>query len=100
MDFMALTKALPEIMKLAPKAEEFMAEWVKFMNHLNASLKFIEGTGQSTDNKIQYLISAVDGANEKLTLILSENNITPSLHADVLLMANADPRNRPDLEAN
>jgi hypothetical protein len=97
MDFMALSKALPELLKMAPRAEEFFAAWLSFMDRLGRKLDYSESKLESLDNRTVYIASELDKANERLVLLMAETNLTPELHHDALMMASADPRNRPDL---
>lgn len=95
LDFASITKALPQIMAMAPKAEEFMGAWVKFMNHLGEKLKWSESKLETIDNKLTYVVREIDQANERLILIMAETNLTPTIHDGVIGMAASDPRNQP-----
>jgi hypothetical protein len=83
-----------------PQAQEFMGEWVKFMRHLKGKLDRIDDRTEAIENLQTLTVPAIDDAAEaiddvsdKLTLLMSETNITPELHSDVLQMASTDPRN-------
>lgn len=93
MDFLSLGKALPEIMKMAPQAQEFMGAWLEFMNRLGRKLDYSEAKLETLDNRTSYIAREIDTANERLVMLMSETNLTPELHAEALMMANADPRN-------
>jgi|SRR6185312_8056075 len=96
-DFMAMSKSLPELMKMAPQVSDFMTAWLDFMNRMGRKMEYSESKLETIDNKMTYIARELDKANERLILIMSETSVTPELHGDVLMMANADPRNRPDL---
>lgn len=58
---------------------KFMAAWTKFMQDIGAATKYNTALLETIDNKI--------------TLLMSETNLTPELHSDVIAMSAADPRN-------
>lgn len=58
---------------------KFMSAWTKFMQDIGAATKRNTALLETIDNK--------------LTLLMSETNLTPELHSDVIAMAAADPRN-------
>lgn len=89
-------KMLPELMKMAPQAQEFMTAWLEFMNRMGRKLDYSEAKLESLDNRTSYIANELDKANERLVLLMSETNLTPELHAEALMMANSDPRNSPD----
>lgn len=74
-------KVLPVISEMAPKAHEFMFEWIKFMNFLKGKLDRIDERTESTDNKVSYLIAR------------EEPHARPDIYMEILELAAADPRN-------
>lgn len=75
-----LAAALPEIMKLAPQAQEFMGHWFEFMKRIDVRTETI-------DNKLTTVIA-----------MLSEDRMTASVHDEVLIHSRNDPRNAPSTE--
>lgn len=83
----------PDTMEAFRQAPQFMDAWTKFMLHLRERLSYGESRLETIDNKLSYVVSRVDEANERLVLIMSETNLTPVIHTAALAMAAADPRN-------
>jgi hypothetical protein len=77
---------------------EFISAWQNFMHHLKGKLEYSEAKLEAMDNRQQFVIDELQEISDKLTLLMSETNITADLHGEVLMMSNADPRNRPDLD--
>lgn len=96
--------ALPEILKMQPKVEEFMSAWTAFMNKLGDDVKHQDAMAQTIDNKVSFLITQSEEISDKLTMLMSETNLTPELQNDVWQMAQSDPRNakimRKDTDGN
>jgi len=69
----------PDVKAAFLRVPEFVEQWTAFMNALGKRLGIIDGKLDSIDNKLQFLIS--------------ETNITPELHENVVNMAVYDPRN-------
>lgn len=98
MDLLSIGKMLPELMKMAPQAQEFMSAWLEFMNRIGRKLDYSEAKLESLDNRTVYIARELDVANERLVMIMSETNLTPELHHEAMMMANSDPRNAPSTE--
>lgn len=99
-DFASLGKALPELVKMAPQAQEFMTAWLQFMDRLGRKLDYSESKLETLDNRTAYIAREVDTANERLVMLMSETNLTPELHHEALMMANSDPRNAIGVDPN
>ena len=94
-----LMKSLPEVTKIIPQVEEFIKAWLAFMNKLSPKLDYLEAKAETNENLLNFLVSAVTGVDEKLTLLIAESNISPNLQQEVEAMSAIDPRNNgePDI---
>jgi hypothetical protein len=63
------------------------------LNRIDDRTEAIENLQTSAVSAIDDTAEAIDDVSDKLTLLMSETNITPELHSDVLQMASTDPRN-------
>jgi hypothetical protein len=95
LDFSMIMKALsPENMAAGT---DFIKKWTEAIQVLLDRTKHAESMAAVADSKLDTLVSGVEAANERLILLMAESNLTPEIHSDVLMMANADPRNQVDL---
>jgi hypothetical protein len=82
----------PEAIQMISDMPATLDRWEKWMIKHAGMIGHIDGRIETIDNKVSYLCDGVDDVREKLTLLMSESNLTPELHDAIIANSVADPR--------
>jgi hypothetical protein len=92
LDFMNMAKALPEVTKMLPQVQEFMAAWLQFMNRIGEKTNRIESLSEVSANNSATIIERIGELDDKLTMFMSETSLTQDMQDSIEHMSMSDPR--------